>query len=194
MCFNPNPNAIWTAFHALQLAARTRPTSAVPFGQKIRRLRQASKFDQQRLADCAGLSRTTVSKAENRVEPRSLESLRAIAAVLRINVAEIIVDVDSALGFAHFDLPAPGDDAWRFPLSKVRLERLVSHVMRDPEDGGGRLIDNLSLRPIAAPGAALAQIEAALDSVAHDRPPPVRTGLGAAFDIAAIDRHAANQK
>jgi len=71
-----------------------------PTGSRIRELRLARELSQEVLAVQAGLTRLTVAEieaSEDRLARASLGTLRAIAAVLGVSLAEMIPDVKTRL-------------------------------------------------------------------------------------------------
>jgi transcriptional regulator with XRE-family HTH domain len=87
-------------------------------GERLRRARQSARFSQGRLADCVGLSRSSVANIETGRQPIYIHALVQIAKQLQTPISKLIPPTGNEMG-------AEIDEVSRLPENQRRFVNLV---------------------------------------------------------------------
>lgn len=113
--------------------AKRRGPATRALSARLRKIREEQRLTQAELAERAGLDVSYVSQMERGLRDPSLSSLRAIAAAVGLNVAELLVEGDPPAGDPPLvraivqELKAFASDQLDEVLVVVRAIRRVAH-------------------------------------------------------------------
>ncbi len=93
-------------------------------GERVRRARMSAKYSQGRLADCVGLSRSSVANIETGRQPVYIHALVRIAKQLRTPISDLIPPTDNELDAAE------SEDVKRLPEAERRFVNLILNRSR----------------------------------------------------------------
>ena len=88
-------------------------------GERVRRARESARYSQERLANCVGLSRSSVANIETGRQPIYIHALVRIAKELRTPISNLIPPTDKELDAAE------SEHVKRLPEDERRFVNLI---------------------------------------------------------------------
>lgn len=73
----------------------------VKLGQKIKTLRTAKGYSQERIADAAGMGRTYMGRVERGEQNISIQNLIQLAIALNVEVGELVPQLSDLIPLSH---------------------------------------------------------------------------------------------